>query len=128
MEQTTRCPTYSTISPHRVAAGAAPIGIAAACTTSSRSRGLAVLRRCAGRARCVALNWAAEPARRKHYGRLDSTPGAAGAPKPILVDRLWTTLELRTYGCWLPRRKNSTRLTNTTNPHIGPVVLMNDAN
>jgi hypothetical protein len=33
----TRCPTYSTISPHRLAAGSALIGFAAACTTSSRS-------------------------------------------------------------------------------------------
>ena len=36
MVRTTRCPTYSTISPHRVAAGSAPIGIAAAFITSSR--------------------------------------------------------------------------------------------
>jgi hypothetical protein len=36
--QTTRCPTYSTISPHRVAAGSALNGIAAAFTTSSRLR------------------------------------------------------------------------------------------
>src|SRR5262249_9590012 len=38
MVRTTRCPTCSTISPHRVAAGSALIGIAAAFTTSSRSR------------------------------------------------------------------------------------------
>jgi hypothetical protein len=38
MVRTTRCPTFSTISPHRVAAGSALNGIAAACTTSSRSR------------------------------------------------------------------------------------------
>jgi hypothetical protein len=38
MVRTTRCPTYSTISPHRIAVGSALIGIAAACTTSSRSR------------------------------------------------------------------------------------------
>jgi hypothetical protein len=35
---TTPCPTYSTISPHRIAVGSALIGIAAACTTSNRSR------------------------------------------------------------------------------------------
>jgi hypothetical protein len=38
---TTPCPTYSTISPHRVAAGSALNGIAAACTTLSRSRAVA---------------------------------------------------------------------------------------
>jgi hypothetical protein len=38
MVRTTRCPTCSTISPHRIAAGSALIGIAAACTTSSQSR------------------------------------------------------------------------------------------
>src|SRR5215831_6695447 len=37
MVQTTRCPTYSTILPHRVAAGSALIGIGAGCITSSRS-------------------------------------------------------------------------------------------
>src|SRR5215472_18969726 len=37
MVRTTRCPTYSTISPHRAAAGSAPIGIGAGCITSSRS-------------------------------------------------------------------------------------------
>src|SRR5215471_8707560 len=37
MVRTTRCPTYSTISPRRVAAGSAPIGIGAGCITSSRS-------------------------------------------------------------------------------------------
>jgi hypothetical protein len=39
MRSTTRCPIYSTISPHRVAAGSALNGIAAACTTSSRFEG-----------------------------------------------------------------------------------------
>src|SRR6516162_5831583 len=38
MARTTRCPTYSTISPRRVAVGSALVGIGAACTTSSRSR------------------------------------------------------------------------------------------
>ena len=38
MVRTTRCPTYSTISPHRVAAGSALVGIGAGCITSSRSR------------------------------------------------------------------------------------------
>src|SRR5215831_8534966 len=38
MVQTTRCPTYSTISPHRVAAGSALIGIGAACIMSSPSK------------------------------------------------------------------------------------------
>jgi hypothetical protein len=35
---TTPCPTYSTISPHRVAVSSALIGIAAGCITSSQSR------------------------------------------------------------------------------------------
>src|SRR5215831_11302051 len=38
MVRTTRCPTYSTISPHRIAAGSAPIGIGAGCITSRRSK------------------------------------------------------------------------------------------
>src|SRR5262245_11307115 len=38
MVRTTRCPTYSTILPLRVAAGSAPIGIGAGCITLSRSR------------------------------------------------------------------------------------------
>src|SRR5438128_12104312 len=38
MVRTTRCPTYSTISPHRAAAGSALIGIGAGCITSSRLR------------------------------------------------------------------------------------------
>src|SRR6516162_3775730 len=38
MVRTARCPTYSTIWPHQVAAGSALIGIGAGCTTSSRSR------------------------------------------------------------------------------------------
>jgi hypothetical protein len=38
MVRTTRCPTYSTISPHRVAVGSALIGIGAECITSSQSR------------------------------------------------------------------------------------------
>jgi hypothetical protein len=37
-ERTTRCPTYATISPRRVAAGSALIGIGAGCITSSRLR------------------------------------------------------------------------------------------
>jgi hypothetical protein len=38
MVRTTPCPTYSTISPHRVAAGSALNGIAAGYTTSNRLR------------------------------------------------------------------------------------------
>src|ERR1700751_5692069 len=38
MVRTTGCPTYSTISPHRVAAGSALNGIAAGYITSNRSR------------------------------------------------------------------------------------------
>jgi len=37
MVGTTRCPTYSTISPHRIAAGSALVGIGAGCITSSRA-------------------------------------------------------------------------------------------
>ena len=50
MVRTTRCPTYSTISPHRVAAGPALIGIAAGCTTSrqSRARGSSFVARSSG--------------------------------------------------------------------------------
>src|SRR5262249_41294299 len=38
MVRTARCPTYSTISPDRVAVGSAPIGIGVGCITSSRSK------------------------------------------------------------------------------------------
>src|SRR5262249_48792889 len=38
MGRTARCPTYSTISPDRVAVGSAPIGIGVGCITSSRSK------------------------------------------------------------------------------------------
>ena len=47
MAQTTRCPTYSTISPHRIATGSARIGIAAVFTTSSRLK----------RARAASSRW-----------------------------------------------------------------------
>src|SRR5262245_37170984 len=76
MVRTTRCPTYSTISPHRVGADSAQIGIAAACTRSDmktrmKSIGKALVDRIASRieARLSARAlWASSPLAR-YIGR-----------------------------------------------------------
>jgi hypothetical protein len=51
MVRTTRCPTYSTVSPHRVVVGSARIGIGAASITWSQSRSRSSFSRTCKRAR-----------------------------------------------------------------------------
>jgi hypothetical protein len=57
--------------------------------------------------------------------RLQEPPGA---PKPILVDRLWTTLEPEDLWVLATTKEKQYPPNEYDHPHIGPVVLMNDAN